>query len=60
VNSTEPPPPAAPTIEFPLQSLTDLATITTGVLLLDIKKNKDTYEVIYKQNNSIVDDVHIC
>jgi hypothetical protein len=33
---------------------------TTGVLFLGIKENKDTYEVIYKQNNSTVDDIHIC
>lgn len=29
------------------------------MLFLGIKENKDTYEVIYKQNNSIGDDVHI-
>ena len=29
-------------------------------LYLGIKEHKNTYEVIYKQNNCIVDDVCIC
>jgi hypothetical protein len=29
-------------------------------LFLGIKEHKNTYEVIYKQNNCIVDDVCIC